>query len=330
VAVIKNDVAEAQVAQAEHAVRTAQAQLAQTSRGPLPSELEAANALVRQAEAQVGEQRASIARAQRSVIQQQAQLQQLQAEADLAVKQLARSRALVEQGIIARAEFDRVQTDLRVAQERVAAQRQAIELAQSNVRQARASLRSAQANVLAQQARAQTIQAGARPEDVQVARRRLNEAIRALDVARKQAENSIITAPFAGLVTEINAELGQSIGAEGLLRLVSGDLEVRLDVDESNLADLQLGQTAVISSGTFTGNTFAGSVTELGAAVDVARGTIEVTVEPSNPPDWLRPGAQPLHARGASGARLLRHAPGGEHGRALQPDPGPSAPPLRR
>jgi multidrug efflux pump subunit AcrA (membrane-fusion protein) len=29
---------------------------------------------------------------------------------------------------------------------------------------------------------------------------------------------------------------------------------------------------------------------ELGAAVDVARGTIQVTVTPTNPPDWLRPG----------------------------------------
>jgi RND family efflux transporter MFP subunit len=118
----------------------------------------------------------------------------------------------------------------------------------------------------------------------------LNEAIQALDVAREQAADSVITAPFSGLVTEINAELGQSIGTEGLLRLVSGDLEIRLDVDESNLADLRLGQAAIISSGTFTGNTFEGSVTELGAAVDVARGTIEVTVVPANPPDWLRPG----------------------------------------
>jgi HlyD family secretion protein len=289
-AVLKNDVAEAQVTQAEQAVQTARAQLAQTARGPLPSELEAATAQARQAEAQVIQQRAAIAEAQKNVVQQQAQLRQLQAQQELSAKQLERTRTLAEQGIVPRAELDQAQTDLRVAQERVAAQQQAIQLAQANVRQARASLQAAQANAKAQQARAQTVQSGARPEDVQVARRRLSEAEEALNVARRQAANSVVTAPFAGLVTAINAELGQSVGADGVLKLVSGELEVHVDVDENNLADLKLGQTALISSNTFSGSAFEGSVTELGAAVDVSRGTIEVTVTPSAPPDWLRPG----------------------------------------
>ncbi len=289
-AILKNDVAEAQTRQAEQAVQTAQAQLAQTARGPLQSELEAATAQARQAEAQVVQQRAAITQAQKTVIQQQAQLKQLQAEQDLANKQLARTRTLAQQGIVSRAELDQAQTNLQVAQERVAAQRQAIELAQANVRQARASLKSAQANALAQQARARTVESGARPEDIQVARRRLSEAEHALEVARQQAANSVVTAPFAGLVTEITAELGQSVGAEGVLKLVSGELEIHVDVDESNLANLKVGQPAVISSTTFTGSTFEGSVTELGPAVDEARGTIEVTVVPSAPPEWLRPG----------------------------------------
>jgi HlyD family secretion protein len=74
------------------------------------------------------------------------------------------------------------------------------------------------------------------------------------------------------------------------MRLVSTALEVRLDVDESNLADLAVGQDAVISSSVFPHDTFRGTVSELGASVDVARGTITVTVRPWQPPDWLRPG----------------------------------------
>jgi HlyD family secretion protein len=289
-ATLKNDVAEAQVSLAEQAVQTARAQLTQTSRGPLPSEIEAAQEQVRQAEAQVEQQRAAVTQAQKSVAQAQAELNRLRAERDLAATQLNRSRALLEQGIIPRAEFDQAQTNLRVADERVAAQTQAVELTKSNVRQSQASLRSAQANVLAQAARLRTVQTGTRPEDVQVARRRLSEAEEALTVARRQAANSVVTAPFAGLVTEINAELGQAVGAQGVLKLVSGELEIRLDVDESNLADLNLGQSAIISSTTFTSSAFEGSVTEVGAAVDVTRGTIEVTVVPASAPDWLRPG----------------------------------------
>jgi len=289
-AVLKNDVAEAQVTQAAQAVQTAQAQLTQTSRGPLPSELEAATAQASQAESQVTQQRAAITQAQRAVVQQQAQLKQLQAEEELQNKQYARTRTLAAQGVVARAELDQAQTDLQVARERVAAQRQAIQTAQANVRQSRAGLQSAQANALAQQARAKTVQVGARPEDIQVARHRLSEAERALEVARRQAGNSIVTAPFVGLVTEITSQLGQSVGAQGVLKLVSGELEIHVDVDESNLADLKLGQTAIISSSTFTDSTFEGSVTKIGPAVDVARGTIQVRLEPTTNPDWLRPG----------------------------------------
>src|SRR5215813_11309232 len=120
----------------------------------------------------------------------------------------------------------------------------------------------------------------ARPEDIQVARHRLDEAGRALDVARRQAANSVVTAPFAGLVTEITAQLGQSVGAQGVLKLVSGELQINVNVDESNLSDLKVGQSVVISSSTFTNSTFEGSVTRLGPAVDVSRGTIQVTIEP--------------------------------------------------
>jgi RND family efflux transporter MFP subunit len=289
-AVLKNNVAEAQVSQSEQAVQTAMAQLAQTARGPLASEVEAATEQVRQAEAQVAQQRAAIGQARRSVTQAQAQLNQLKAERDLAAKEAERSRALVGQGIIPRAEYDQQQTNLRVADERIAAQEQAIRLAQANVRQAQSGLRAAEANLRAQQASLQTVKSGARPEDVAVARQRLREAQEAVRVARQQVENAVVSAPFAGVVTQINAQLGQSVGTEGVLTLVSGESEIRLDVDESNLADLKLGQAAIISSSTFADSSFQGTVTEIGAAVNVSRGTIQVTVTPTNPPEWLRPG----------------------------------------
>jgi RND family efflux transporter MFP subunit len=289
-AVLKNDVAEAQISQAEQAVRTARAKLAQTARGPMSSEVEAAVEQVRQAEAQVTQQRAAVVQAQKSVTQARAQINQLGAERDLAAKELARSRTLFEQGDVSRAEYDQKQTSLRIAEERVAAQQQAIALAQSSVRQAQAGLKSAEANLRVQQARLKTIESGARSEDVQVARQLLRDAEQAVRVARQQAGNAVVNAPFAGVVTQINTEMGQTVGAQGVLKLVSGEAEIRLDVDENNLADLKLGQSAVISSSAFSNSIFEGTVTEIGAAVNVARGTVQVTVRPPNPPEWLRPG----------------------------------------
>ena len=289
-AILKNNVAEAQVAQAEQAINTAKAQLSQTSRGPLTSEVETAAEQVKQAEALVVQQEAAIAQAQQTVAQTAAQLGQLTAQRDLAAKQLQRNQSLDKEGIVARAELDRLRTDVRLANDRIAAHQQAVHLAETNVRAAQAGLLSAQANVRAQAARLRTLEGGARPEDVQVSRQRLQDAELALNVARQQAGNAVVKAPFAGIVVAINAELGQAVGSQGVLRLVSGDLEVRLDVDESNLADLSVGQAAFISSSTFRNSIFEGKVSEIGAVVDAARGTVQVTVVPVNPPDWLRPG----------------------------------------
>lgn len=289
-ALIKNDVAEAQVLQARAALNTARSQLEQVSRGSLPSDIDAATEQVRQAQAVVEQQNALIVQANKNVLQAGSLLAQFEEERNLAKKELDRSGSLVKDGVISRSEYDRALTTYSVAEKKVAAQIQAVALASAGVKSAQGALKSAQANVRTQQARMRTIQSGARPEDVSVARQRINEAENALRVAQEQAANSVVTAPFSGIVTKINAEAGQTVGSQGVLTLVSGQLEIRLDVDESNLSSLKVGQKAVISSGAFSESSFDGTISELGAAVDQTRGTIEVKIMPENPPDWLRPG----------------------------------------
>lgn len=287
---IKNDVAEAQILQAQAGLNTAQSQLQQVSRGSLPSDVDAVMEQVRQAQAQVDQQNAEIVRSQKNVLQARALLAQFEEERDLAKKELNRSSSLVQDGVISRSEYDKSVTTFRVAEKKVTAQQQGIALAQSSVKSAQAGLNSAQANVRTQQARLRTIQLGARPEDISVAQQRVSEAEKALGVAQEQAANANVIAPFAGTVTKINTEAGQTVGAQGVLTLVSAQLEIRLDVDESNLSSLKVGQKAVISSGAFSDNSFNGEVSELGAAVDQTRGTIEIKVLPSQSPEWLRPG----------------------------------------
>jgi HlyD family secretion protein len=289
-AVLKRDVAEARLAQAEQALNTARAQMAEVESRPMRSEVEAAEEQVRQAQAQLAQQRAAVQQAQQSVVQSRAQLHQLQAELNLAATQLERSASLLDRNFISRSEYDQAQTQYRVAQERAAAGQQAIEVGQANVRATQASVQAAQANVKALEARLRTVRIGATPEEIEVARQRVAEAERALRVARQQVQEAVVTAPFAGIITAINAELGQPVGPQGVVRLVSSALEIRLDVDETNLADLAVGQEAVVSSSVFPGDTFHGQVSEIGAAVDQTRGTVTVRVMPRQPPDWLRPG----------------------------------------
>jgi HlyD family secretion protein len=256
----------------------------------LPSDVEAAAENVRQAQAQLNQQRAAVIQARQSVAQARAQYSQLETERDLILKEYARSKSLAARGFISQAELDQVEANRQVAEKKLLAQGQALAVAQANVTAAQAAVEAAQANTRAQEAHLQTAQTGSRPEDILVAQERVEEADYALQVARQQAANALVTAPFAGIVTEIYAEVGQTVGSQGVLQLVSSETEIRVDVDESNLADLAIGQAAILSSNTFRGSTFRGTVSEIAAAVDATRGTVTVTVIPTEPPDWLRPG----------------------------------------
>ena len=66
-ALIKNDVAVAQISQAQATVNTARSQLELASRGALASDIDAIREQVRQADAQVEQQRAAIVQAQKNV-----------------------------------------------------------------------------------------------------------------------------------------------------------------------------------------------------------------------------------------------------------------------
>jgi RND family efflux transporter MFP subunit len=198
-----------------------------------------------------------------------AQVAQANADLNLAANQYDRNQQLYRQGLISRDEFEK---------------------AQSNRDSLEARLRTAKATVKVRQAQLATVQHGPVAEDVQMARAQLAEANQALQVAEQQSKEATITAPFAGVITALNAEEGQTVGSNGVVNLVSNDLEIRVDLDENNLADLELGQRAVLSSSAFGGKSFEGKLTNIGAAVDQSRGIVTVKITPADPPDWLRPG----------------------------------------
>jgi multidrug efflux pump subunit AcrA (membrane-fusion protein) len=247
-AVLRNDVTRTQKGQAEVAVQTSRARLAQVSKRPLKSEIDEATQSVAEAKAQVA---------------------QATADLSLAKTQYQRSQQLFQQGLIPRSDFD---------------------AAQSNDASLQSRLHAAKATVRVREARLETLNNTPIKEDVQVAQAQLAEAEQALRVSEQQAKEATVLAPFAGVVTKINAEEGQTVGAGGVVDMVSESLEIRVDLDENNLAELELGQTAILSSTAFGSNTFQGKLTDLGAAVDQSRGIVTVRITPIDPPNWLRPG----------------------------------------
>ena len=248
IAILKNDVTQLQTAQANIAVQTARARLAQASRKPLPSEIHEATAQVTEANAQV---------------------RQMQTDLQLATTQFERSRQMYEHQLISKNEFDN---------------------AESTRDSLRAKLQAARATVKVREAKVETLENTPRAEDVQIARAQLAEAEQALQVATQQSRDATVVAPYDGVITKLNAEEGQTVGASGVVNIVSDDLEIRVDLDENNLADLELGQTAVLSAQAFGDKTFRAKLTDIGAAVDEARGIVTIKLTPIDPPAWLRPG----------------------------------------
>jgi HlyD family secretion protein len=203
------------------------------------------------------------------ITEAKAQVAQVTADLTLATTQFERNQQLFRNGLIARSEFD---------------------TAQSNQASLQSRLRAAKATVKVREAKLETLNNTPLPEDVQVAQAQLAEAEQALRVAEQQSKEATVSAPFAGVITAINAEQGQTVGANGVVNLVSDSLEIRVDLDENNLADLELGQSAILSSSAFGDSTFQGHLTDIGAAVDEARGIVTVRITPDDPPAWLRPG----------------------------------------
>ncbi|GAB4453808.1 MAG: hypothetical protein OHK0029_07320 [Armatimonadaceae bacterium] len=276
-ALLRNQVVEAQVQQARQALETVRAQLREAEAGALPSELAASRAQVRQAEAAERQRQAQVAQAR-------AQLSQAQARLELARETLERYRYLYNEGAVARQELDQEQADYEVAAADVRSAEENVDLARANLEAARAATAAARANF-------QTLEAVPREEVVAVARQRVEDARAALEVAEEQAQNTVVRAPFAGTVTEVLAEVGTPVGNGSVVRLVETGLpEIVVEVDETNLDRLAVGQRTVITSTSFPDARLEGTLTELGAEVDPARGVVEARITPQSDPAWLRPG----------------------------------------
>ena len=301
---------EAQVEQADRAVRTAEARTAQASRGPLPSEVARVRAetsqAARTAEARLREAERRVEELETGATPEQVRQAEeavLQAEASRRQADRDRERAerLWKESALARAALERARTEAEVARRAEEQARARLDEVRRGPRsevvaQARAQRDAARAALTgareAGSARLEELEAQPRPEDVAVARAGLEEARRALRVARERAAQAELRAPFDGLVLDRLAEPGDAVGpSQPVLSLVRWpQVEIRAAVDEVNLGRLEVGQVAVVTSDAFPEERLEARVSEIAPRVDPERGTVEFRVRPGTAPEWLRPG----------------------------------------
>jgi HlyD family secretion protein len=100
----------------------------------------------------------------------------------------------------------------------------------------------------------------------------VSQARAAVDESADRLSKTIFTAPMSGKVTRLNVEEGETViigtmNNAGSLVLTISDLsviEVVLQVDETEVSEIALGDSASIRIDAFPDKTFAGRVTEIG------------------------------------------------------------------
>lgn len=180
-------------------------------------------------------------------------------------------------------------TVIREAENRYDDATNALALAKAN-QDAGAATRSsavlrAQANVLAEnaalaQAQAKLAYVLAKPRSVDVAglEAAVLRAQAEYDAAMARYRQAQIVAPMDGIVTNIAVDLGEHIGTgEQMLTMIAANTayEIVLDVPESDISQVQIGQMAQVTFDAFGDDTvFAGSVYSINPAQNVIEGVV--------------------------------------------------------
>ncbi|MBD2187411.1 efflux RND transporter periplasmic adaptor subunit [Pseudanabaena mucicola] len=191
-----------------------------------------------------------IAAAQARVESARGRLEAVRSRLALTNMRTARFRDLQTEGAISRDRFDEVLTDDRSTQ---------------------ADLLSAQANLAEATRQFEELRNGSRPEDIAQAEAQLAQAIAGIRAVEVQLEDTIIRAPFAGIITQKYANAGafvtpttsasstNSSTSTSIVAIANG-LEIIAKVPEVDIAQIKIGQEVEIIADAFPTQVFKGKV----------------------------------------------------------------------
>jgi HlyD family secretion protein len=201
----------------------------------------------------------------------------------------------------------RLEAGVSQARAREAQSRAQLSKAQADARRAEQLMQTNELVSAADVENART-QAQVAEQELQAARFAVNQAQAALSEARDQLSKTTIVAPMSGRVTRLNIEQGETavvgtMNNPGSLLLTIADLsvmEAKVEVDETDIPGLTIGDSAAVKVDAFPGQIFPGRVTAIGnSSIQLAAAggqggdnqsvDYEVVITLDNPPAELRP-----------------------------------------
>lgn len=231
-------------------VRTGQ-ELARLDRAELEARREQSQAQVQAAEAALAELRRGSR--QEEIGQARAALAAAEERRADAERDLARTRRLFEGGAVSREALDKSQVALDVAR--------------------------AQRNQVAEQLR--LVQAGPRPERIEAARAQVSQAEAAARGVEATLGQTVLAAPFDGVITVRHREPGEIVpaGAPVVTVLDPRSRYVRIYIPENRLGAVRLGTPAAITADTYPGKTYPGEVSFIASEAEFTPKSVQTTEE---------------------------------------------------
>ena len=183
---------------------------------------------IKEQRARVEEMRAQLARV--TAGPRREETARARAEAENAERERRRLKALSDEGVIGRQQYEDAATRARVAEE---------------------SYRE--------------LQRGSRAEDLAAARAALDREEQRLAFLLRQSQEAVVHAPADGIVESLDLRPGDLVAPnQPVARILEpGELWVRVWIPEPSLGHVRVGQRAAITVDSFPGRHFSGSVVEI-------------------------------------------------------------------
>jgi len=163
-----------------------------------------------------------------------------------------------------------------------------------DVRAAQANVATAAAQRDAAQAQLDLLLAGATQEEIETTQASVDDARVALEEAQFPLRKGTLTAPVAGTVTLLDVQVGEIANANQSVIVLSDleMLEVEVNLDETDVSQVSVGQEALVSVDAFPGVEMVGQVTYIASVAQSQSGVMLYPVTVS-----LMPAELPLRAR---------------------------------
>ena len=144
-------------------------------------------------------------------------------------------------------------------------------------------VRAAQANVVtvaaqrdATQAQLDLLLAGSSEEEIATTQASVDDARVALEQAQSRLDKAALTAPLAGTITSLDVQPGEIASANQPVVVLSdlANLEVEVNLDETDVARVAIGQEAIVNVDAFPGAEKVGTVTYVAPVAESQSGVV--------------------------------------------------------